>query len=478
MAEPSSPAAAAAEAASGEAHQHEDMQPQDMAEPGGKGPAPTSSSADDDENDTDATSGGDNETTTTNRPQSALPSDRQLALAQNENRQLRDEVERMQREIEKLRQGRTADSFDDSGNYDHYFDDGGAETPPRSSSGGCGVGKLGKALGRKLARRSSGPVYESVSVVESPEKTAAVHHRRGGHVSAADQDVEAGRAGPKGAGSMSHNKTPAPGRKAKLSDTEEDEHHHHHHGHDSFADHDLHPVNIDGSANDQTEVIGNGVDGDTPFRDVVKDRAGWLVGLLVLQSCSSFILARNEALLESHLVIVQFLTMLVGAGGNAGNQASVRVIRGLAVGTLNERTLKPFLWTEAKMGLALSAILGLAGFLRAMVFMVPIAETVAITTSLYMIVISSVCIGALLPLVMYRCGLDPAHSSTTIQVLMDILGVTMTVWVSGAILNTSIGPALTAFFHHGAAAAAEVGAEDIDDGGAGSSGDDLMEGVE
>ena len=473
MAEPSPPAAAAAEAAqhiiaSGDSHHQPSHEPtQDMPVPEEEGPGPGESHDDDDENDTTTATGDEDEKAPAarNRPQSALPSDRQLRLAQSENRQLRDEVERMQREIEQLRRGSGA--IQD-------FDDDGAETPPRGGGGG-GVGKLGKAIGRKLTRRSS-PLYESVSVVESPEKAgaAAVHHRRGGHASgsgsggAADQDVEAGWGASKRVGGT---------RKAKLSDTEEDDH-----GRDSFADHDLHPVNIDGSmvaaSADQTEVIGNGVDGDIPFRDVVKDRAGWLVGLLVLQSCSSFILARNEALLESHLVIVQFLTMLVGAGGNAGNQASVRVIRGLAVGTLNERTLKPFLWTEAKMGLALSVILGLAGFLRATVFMVPIAETVAITTSLYMIVISSVCIGALLPLAMYRCGLDPAHSSTTIQVLMDILGVTMTVWVSGAILNTSVGPALTAFFHHGAVAAAEAGADDLDAGGAGSSGDDLMEGVE
>jgi hypothetical protein len=63
---------------------------------------------------------------------------------------------------------------------------------------------------------------------------------------------------------------------------------------------------------------------DEGFFRNIGDRAGWLVGLLVLQSMSSFILARNEALLQSHLVIVRFLTMLVGAGGNAGNQASVR----------------------------------------------------------------------------------------------------------------------------------------------------------
>ena len=43
-----------------------------------------------------------------------------------------------------------------------------------------------------------------------------------------------------------------------------------------------------------------------------------------MQSFSGIILSRNEGLLADHPVIVFFLTMLVGAGGNAGNQASVR----------------------------------------------------------------------------------------------------------------------------------------------------------
>ena len=73
------------------------------------------------------------------------------------------------------------------------------------------------------------------------------------------------------------------------------------------------------------------LDGDTcpveptiSFLDAAKDRAYWLAGLLILQSFSGFILSHNEALLERHPVIIYFLTMLVGAGGNAGNQASVR----------------------------------------------------------------------------------------------------------------------------------------------------------
>lgn len=46
------------------------------------------------------------------------------------------------------------------------------------------------------------------------------------------------------------------------------------------------------------------------FTEALRDRAYWLVGLLALQSCSGFILARNELLLARHPVIVYFLTML------------------------------------------------------------------------------------------------------------------------------------------------------------------------
>jgi hypothetical protein len=44
---------------------------------------------------------------------------------------------------------------------------------------------------------------------------------------------------------------------------------------------------------------------------------------------SSFVLDSYQQLLKDHLVVTLFLTMLVGAGGNAGNQSAIKVIRGL-----------------------------------------------------------------------------------------------------------------------------------------------------
>jgi Mg/Co/Ni transporter MgtE len=170
----------------------------------------------------------------------------------------------------------------------------------------------------------------------------------------------------------------------------------------------------------------------------ILDRAAWLVGLLVLQSLSGVIIQHSEGLLQRHIVIVRFLTMLVGAGGNAGNQASVRVIRSLAVGTLHNRNLYRYLWREALVGLSLAVVLGFAGCLRAYIFDTAWWETVAISTSLFVIVLLSVLLGATLPLLMRCVGIDPAHSSTTIQVVMDILGVTITVVVSWLVLDSSL----------------------------------------
>lgn len=66
---------------------------------------------------------------------------------------------------------------------------------------------------------------------------------------------------------------------------------------------------------DELEDDACPVEPTTSFGEALRDRAYWLVGLLVMQSCSGIILSRNEALLANHPVIIYFLTMLVGAGG-------------------------------------------------------------------------------------------------------------------------------------------------------------------
>jgi len=178
------------------------------------------------------------------------------------------------------------------------------------------------------------------------------------------------------------------------------------------------------------------------FYHSMLNRGGWLVGLLAFQSCSSFILAHNERLLQTHPTIVYFLTMLVGAGGNAGNQATVRVIRHLALGNL-DRGKREYVLKEVLMAIALSFVVGFMGFLRVTFFSsVSHPEAVAVTTSLMLIVFISICTGALLPLLFHVMGIDPANSSTSIQVIMDISGVLITCYTATLLLDSAWGRAL------------------------------------
>ena len=180
---------------------------------------------------------------------------------------------------------------------------------------------------------------------------------------------------------------------------------------------------------DRTEGLCEVLDDGGGWTSSIRTRASWLLGLLVCQSFSSFILADNQQLLETHPTVIYFMTMLVGAGGNAGNQAAVRIIRGLATGEVDasasERTVG-LVSDELRRAVALALILVVAGFIRVIAFHASVADAAAISCSLFIIVATSVALGTLLPLALSAARIDAAHASTTIQVVMDVLGVLIT----------------------------------------------------
>merc|ERR1711935_388118 len=72
-----------------------------------------------------------------------------------------------------------------------------------------------------------------------------------------------------------------------------------------------------------------------------------------------------DEVLEAHLIVALFVTMIVGAGGNAGNQPGVVITRALA----KERDFIYFhlgavMRIEAQVALVQGAIIGLVAFGR------------------------------------------------------------------------------------------------------------------
>ena len=74
----------------------------------------------------------------------------------------------------------------------------------------------------------------------------------------------------------------------------------------------------------------------------------------------------------------------------------------------------------------LGASLAAGGWLRVYITSGNVLDATAISISLLCIVFSSVVLGASLPFGLAKLGLDPANAGTTIQVVMDILGVATT----------------------------------------------------
>lgn len=102
--------------------------------------------------------------------------------------------------------------------------------------------------------------------------------------------------------------------------------------------------------------------------EIIKQRLPWLAGLLILQSVSASIMHGFEDLLDKHLVIAMFIPMIVGSGGNAGNQPGVMVTRALGMGEFNKNgMLNAFVRREATIICIIASILAFISFLRVLV---------------------------------------------------------------------------------------------------------------
>ena len=194
----------------------------------------------------------------------------------------------------------------------------------------------------------------------------------------------------------------------------------------------------------ELETRGEALQSDPELVGVVPEaymRVRWLLGLLILQSTSSLVLSQYEDLIKENIVVTLFLTMLVGAGGNAGNQSAIHVIRGLATGEMDDspECLRKTLSEQFQVGLLLGTALSTAGFVRVLLTSPEgtsdLVGPLAIATSLFAIVTTSTCVGTVLPFLLMKFKQDPANAGTTVQVIMDVSGVIITCTVASFIFS-------------------------------------------
>ena len=149
----------------------------------------------------------------------------------------------------------------------------------------------------------------------------------------------------------------------------------------------------------------------TPVFTLAKNRIVWLIVLMFSAMISGALLEHYEAAIASLPLLVSFIPMLMGTGGNGGSQASTIVIRGLALGEIDLGDVLTVWWKEARVALLCGTVLAAVNFLRIWLQYgeADVAAVVSLTLICTLFIAKS--LGCLLPIAAKKLHMDPALMS-------------------------------------------------------------------
>ncbi|NBA75595.1 magnesium transporter [Emticicia sp. ODNR4P] len=186
----------------------------------------------------------------------------------------------------------------------------------------------------------------------------------------------------------------------------------------------------------------------TPFWDLIKKRAGWLIVLFLGEMLTASAMGHFEAEIAKAVVLALFVPLIISSGGNSGSQAATLIIRAMA---LKEISLKDWWYVarrELLSGLTLGLVLGAIGFIRIALWQnmgifdygqhwVLVGWTIFF--SLIGIVLWGTLTGSLIPMFLKKLKLDPATSSAPfVATLVDVTGLVIYFSIASIILKGAI----------------------------------------
>jgi len=164
-------------------------------------------------------------------------------------------------------------------------------------------------------------------------------------------------------------------------------------------------------------------------------RARWLVILIFTGMLTSTILAGFSSVLEATTALAFYIPVLLGTGGNTGNQSSTLIVRALATRDIDLGDWPKVLFKElgvgVLLGLTLSALIAVKVAIDGFLGVTPV-----VALALFLLVIVANLAGALLPIALEKLGLDPALiSNPLIATISDVSGLVIYLSVAKLILG-------------------------------------------
>jgi magnesium transporter len=156
-----------------------------------------------------------------------------------------------------------------------------------------------------------------------------------------------------------------------------------------------------------------------------KSRMPWLMLLMLSATFTQQIIDAFETALAMVPILMSFVPMLMGTGGNAGGQASVTIIRGLSLGEIEFKSIFRVWAKEISVAVTCGTTLALTYFIKLMVIdRVDIMVALVICLTLIVTVLLAKTIGCSLPILMKMLKLDPAvMASPFVTTIVDALSL-------------------------------------------------------
>lgn len=148
---------------------------------------------------------------------------------------------------------------------------------------------------------------------------------------------------------------------------------------------------------------------ETSVLKQVKNRSPWLMLLMLSATITGEILGYYENAMAAMPILITFIPMLMGTGGNCGSQSSILIIRGIAVGEIEFSDVFKVIFKEIRVAVIVGALLAVVNGLRICIMYdrnIMLAAALGIT--MIAVVSMAKCIGCTLPLIAKKIGLDPA----------------------------------------------------------------------
>ena len=178
---------------------------------------------------------------------------------------------------------------------------------------------------------------------------------------------------------------------------------------------------MEAEATEDFEIMAAMTPSDKPYSrtsawDMWKRRVPWLMFLMLSATFTSMIINSFEDALAVQAVLIGFIPMLMGTGGNSGAQASTAVIRSISLGDTEPEDVGRVIWKEFRVAILCGVTLAAVNFVKMLLVDrmllnndgVTLTVAAVVSLAIVFIVMFAKVVGSVLPIAAEKLGVDPA----------------------------------------------------------------------